>query len=209
MFAVKPPFLIKFFTKNYINWEIKTNKKVIYLTFDDGPIPEITPKVVEILAEFNAKATFFCVGENAFKHPEVLQLLIDNNHQIGNHTYNHLNAWKNDKKYYIDNVAKAQEVLNSPFFRPPYGKFNLKLLKALKKKYKIITWSVLTGDFNKKMSSEQCLYNALTYTKQGSIIVFHDSIKASEHLFYVLPRFLKHFTDKGFTFEVLKKEICV
>ena len=209
MHKTKSPLIVKFLTRHFLNWEIKTNKKVIYITFDDGPIPEVTPKVIKILAQYKAKATFFCVGENALKYPEVLKMLKDDNHVIGNHTYNHLNGWKNNAKYYSDNISKAQDVLDSPFFRPPYGKINLKALINLKKKYKIIMWSVLTGDYNQKVSSEDCLHNALRFTKGGSIVVFHDSIKASKHLFYVLPKFLQFFSEKGFTFEVLNSDICV
>jgi peptidoglycan/xylan/chitin deacetylase (PgdA/CDA1 family) len=200
-------------------WRKKVNDKVLYLTFDDGPIPGITEYVLEELDNFKAKATFFCVGDNIQKHPEVFKKIIFSGHLIGNHTFNHLNGWKTDDEQYLENIKKCDEVIfniageeffNSEFkiqniklFRPPYGLIKKSQIKKLRDQYEIIMWDVLTGDFNKDLTCEKCLHKAIKFTKQGSIIIFHDSIKAEKNLRYALPRFLDHFTGKGFRFEVL------
>jgi peptidoglycan/xylan/chitin deacetylase (PgdA/CDA1 family) len=187
-------------------------KKNIYLTFDDGPHPEITEWVLNLLKKYNAAATFFCVGENITKHPGVFEEIIFQNHTVGNHTFNHLNGWKSPNKDYIHSVLKAEEVIhNSKFinhksylFRPPYGKIKTSQAKFLiKEGYEIVMWDVLSADFDQNTSKEKCLQNVLKNTKPGSIIVFHDSEKAFKNLEYVLPKVLEYFSEKGFTFKAL------
>ncbi len=203
-----------------VTWKRKTAEKVIYLTFDDGPIPEATKYVLGELDRFNAKATFFCVGDNIVKHHEVFKKIIDEGHKIGNHTFNHLNGWKNENAAYFENIAKCDEILintinpdnhsayisngsTKKLFRPPYGKINKSQIKVLIENYEIIMWDVLTGDFDKKLKPENCLKKAIKFTGNGSIVIFHDSIKALPNLQYALPRFLKHFTEAGYRFETL------
>lgn len=199
---VRPPFLYKLLLPQLI-WKIKTEEKVIYLTFDDGPHPEITTEVIGILEKYKAKATFFCVGENVEKYPDTYQLILDKGHATGNHSYNHLNGWKVTRKKYFDNVEKCARLIDSHLFRPPYGKINLLHIPYLKIAFRIVMWSVLPHDYSKKISPQQCLKNALKYTDPGSIVVFHDSQKASENMLFALPRFLEHFTKMEYRFELL------
>lgn len=179
-------------------------EKKIYLTFDDGPVPVITPNVLDILKEENIKATFFCVGENVVKNNSIYQRILDEGHAVGNHTYNHLNGWNTHGNQYARNVLKCAEVLNSKLFRPPYGRAKKSQIALLSSQYKIIMWDVLSGDYDKGTTPEQCLKNVSTYVRNGSVIVFHDSIKAQTKLEYALPRFIKFAKEKGFEFEVLK-----
>ncbi|WP_299015873.1 polysaccharide deacetylase family protein [uncultured Polaribacter sp.] len=197
------------FFSNYI-WRFSMEKKEIFLTFDDGPTPQITPFVLQELKKHNAKATFFCIGKNIKNHPELFKELIEQGHVIGNHTQNHVNGWTNNTKGYIDNCLKCdatiQQFSKNPttqkLFRPPYGKIKTKQAKQLiKKGYKIIMWSVLSADFDSNITKETCLKNVLKNTKNGSIIVFHDSIKASEKLRFVLPKVLDYFSKKGYVFK--------
>ena len=202
LFLHKSPWLLKQFYKDVV-WDIPTEEKVIYLTFDDGPIPEITDWVLEQLKQYNAKATFFCIGENVFKNSEVFERVLLAGHQIGNHTYNHLNGWKTDNEAYFSNVLKCQEIIpiQSNLFRPPYGRITPKQVNTLKNDYKIVMWDVLTGDFEKYLSPEHCFKKTIQYTKPGSIVVLHDSVKAWQNMSFVLPKILKHFSEKGYRFE--------
>jgi peptidoglycan/xylan/chitin deacetylase (PgdA/CDA1 family) len=203
MYPIKIPKFIQHFFANY-TFSIPKPENVIYLTFDDGPIPEITPWVLEQLAIYDAKATFFMIGDNIRKYPEIYQQVIDGNHAVGNHTFNHLNGWKTDNETYFENVQKCAETIDTKLFRPPYGKLKPSQAKYLRKQYKIILWEILSGDFDKNISSERCLENVLNNTKNGSIIVFHDSLKAEKHLRFVLPKTLAYFHEKGFTFQLIK-----
>jgi peptidoglycan/xylan/chitin deacetylase (PgdA/CDA1 family) len=193
----------------------KTQKK-IYLTFDDGPISQITPRVLDVLKQYKIKATFFCVGENILKHPNVYQRILAEHHAVGNHTYNHLNGWNTHTNTYIDNVVlcdKAMEIGVSQqkiLFRPPYGKakksqINQLLTKNASKQidYSIIMWDVLSGDYDSKTSPEKCLSNVVNNVRNGSIIVFHDSLKSQKNLEYALPRFIEQAKANGFEFEKL------
>ncbi|MBC8320558.1 MAG: polysaccharide deacetylase family protein [Bacteroidetes bacterium] len=199
---VKSPAIIKKVFPDLV-WDIKTSEKEIYLTFDDGPHPEITRKVIELLDKYDAKATFFCVGENVMNYPNTFKLIIGNGHQAGNHSYNHINGWKVSNHDYFENIEKADQLINSHLFRPPFGRIMPSQIKALKEKYSIIMWSVLTYDFDMKVNQEKCLKNSIRATKPGSIIIFHDSKKAEKNLLYALPVFLQHFYDKGFAFKLL------
>lgn len=204
----KTPDSIKRLFPNYI-WDFYAKKeKTIYLTFDDGPIPGITEFVLDQLNIFNAKATFFCIGENIKKHPDVFDRIILENHSIGNHTMNHLKARKTSFSTYIENVQECEVKINDhteikdKLFRPPYGQLSKSKLAALRKQeYQIILWDVLSKDWDKNTSPEQCFNNVIENSKSGSIIVFHDSIKASKNLEFALPNVLKYFTEKGYIFD--------
>ncbi|GGH44652.1 polysaccharide deacetylase [Mangrovimonas yunxiaonensis] len=199
----KLPNIVKHVFPSY-TWSKQVATKTIYLTFDDGPTPEITPWVLDQLKQHHAKATFFCIGNNVAKHPETYQQLIDQGHAVGNHTFNHLKGWKTSPEAYIDNVLKAATVIQSKLFRPPYGQLTRKqgkMLMALG--YHIIMWDVLSIDWDKHLPKEQCLKNILKHTKPGSIVVFHDSIKAQKNMQYALPRTLAYFSEKGYQFKAL------
>lgn len=200
---VKTPFLVKFLLPKLV-WEVKTIKKEIFLTFDDGPHPEITLKVLDILDEYKAKATFFCVGENVDKHPQTYSEILKRGHKTGNHTYNHLKGWVTKNKEYYQNINKCAARIDSNLFRPPYGRIGLSQISTLKNEYSIIMWSVLSRDFDRKVKPDECLRNAVSNSKKGSIVVFHDSLKSAENMLYTLPKFLDHFSKQGFSFPVLK-----
>ncbi|WP_255077579.1 polysaccharide deacetylase family protein [Lacihabitans sp. CCS-44] len=187
-------------------WRIKTAEKKIYLTFDDGPIPEVTEWVLEQLKIFNAKATFFCVGENVLKHHEIYEKVVAAGHAVGNHTQNHLKGWKTENDAYLKNFTEFQnsiEIINkaqTQLFRPPYGQLKPTQAKEILKTHKILMWSVLTRDYDKSFNAEKCLENAIRKTKSGSIVLFHDSLKAQKNLYYVLPKYLVYFSKKGYAF---------
>lgn len=174
-------------------WRIAQSDEV-FLTFDDGPIPEATPWVLDQLNKYNAKATFFCVGENVDRYPEIYYRILEEGHSVGNHTYNHLNQWNTKNNEYLKNVDKASKSILSDLFRPPYGKITPTIISKLRKEYDIIMWDVLSGDFDPSISKEDCLENVTQNAKKGSIIVFHDSIKAIDKLKFVLPKVLDHFS---------------
>jgi len=200
VYAVKTPQIIQRLFPNLL-WRFPSKEKVLYLTFDDGPIPEVTPWVLDTLQQFDAKATFFCVGDNVQKHPKIFERLLSEKHSVGNHTFHHLDGWKNKKDVYLSDIKKCAKSLNSNLFRPPYGRLKPQQASVIQKDYKIVLWDVLSGDFDPKLSKEKCLENVLTYAKEGSIIVFHDSLKAEEKLRYVLPRVLKHYQKLEFQFK--------
>jgi peptidoglycan/xylan/chitin deacetylase (PgdA/CDA1 family) len=200
MYIVRPPYLLKRLYPSAI-WRKDSTQKKIYLTFDDGPVPAITQWVLNILKQQNIKATFFCVGENVVKHPEVFQQILNEKHSVGNHTYNHLNGWNTHTGEYIQNIEKCAEVVSSKLFRPPYGRIKKSQISMLKSQYSIIMWDVLSGDYDKTITPEQCLKNSLGTIRNGSIVVFHDSIKAQKNLEYALPRFIEYAKKNGFEFE--------
>jgi len=179
--------------KNLV-WRMPKDEKSIYLTFDDGPTPMVTPWVLDQLAEYNAKATFFCVGKNVKSYPEIYQRIIDEGHEVGNHTYNHVNGWKTKRRAYLTEVTKCARLVNSNLFRPPYGRLRQSHYKVLKSKYRVIMWDILSGDFDLKISKEKCLKNVVSNARRGSIVVFHDSIKACDNLYYALPRVLENYS---------------
>jgi len=183
-----------------------TLDRKIYITFDDGPISEVTPFVLAELKKVNAKATFFCIGDNIRKHPEVFQAVVNDGHSIGNHTFNHLKGWKTPDDDYLDNYKKCDELVESDLFRPPYGRIKRSQaakIQALNPNVKIIMWDVLSGDFDQSLSPEKCLQNVLKASVPGSIIVFHDSLKAFKRLEYVLPKALEYWQKQGYSFEKL------
>src|ERR1700761_4210793 len=174
MYLVKSPWLLKMLYPELV-WNIDQNNRCIYLTFDDGPIPIVTPFVLNILKEYNAKATFFCIGDNVNKHPDIFEQVKTDGHAIGNHTYNHLKGWKTENKIYLDNFLLANKLINTTLFRPPYGRIKrsqIKLLKEAKPGLQIIMWDVLSADYNINLKPEKCLQNVLKYTPNGSIVLF-------------------------------------
>ncbi|SHF72271.1 Peptidoglycan/xylan/chitin deacetylase, PgdA/CDA1 family [Flavobacterium fluvii] len=210
---IKTNSLIKTIFSNYV-WDVPNTENKIYLTFDDGPTPEITQWVLEELQKYNAKATFFCIGKNIEKHPEIFEKVINNGHSIGNHTFNHLNGWKTSTEEYLENVKLCESsisnlkskicTLKSALFRPPYGKIKSSQSKKLRQLgYKIIMWDVLSADYDTTITPEKCLENVLKNINSGSIIVFHDSVKAFPNLKYTLPKALEYCAAKGFVFEKL------
>jgi peptidoglycan/xylan/chitin deacetylase (PgdA/CDA1 family) len=211
-YLVKTPWLLR---KLYpgCTWQIPTREKVIYLTFDDGPHPDITPYVLDTLKQYQAKATFFCIGKNVVAHPDIYRRLLEEGHRTGNHTFNHLNGWKVQNDAYINNIIEASKYIDSNLFRPPYGritKFQVKILsdiaayKGSDRRFSIIMWDVLSGDFDKKLSAENCTLNVIRKTKPGSIVVFHDSEKAFPRMRASLPEVLKYFSEKGYRFEAIQ-----
>ncbi len=204
-FLVKTKKIFKLLFRNYV-WKIPTREKVVYLTFDDGPTPEITNWVLAELEKYNAKATFFCIGENVKEHPALFKSLSEKKHSVGNHTFNHLNGWKTKTDSYIENSVAAEIVINSIqkpqslLFRPPYGKIKLSQSRRLRKMgYKIIMWDIISFDFDESTTQEKCLRNVLDNISPGSIIVFHDSAKAFNNLEYVLTKTLAHLNENGYS----------
>ena len=202
MFFVKPPYLLEKLLPR-MKWRMPVNEKAIYLTFDDGPIPKITPWVLEMLQQFNAKATFFCVGDNVSNYPDIYSEILEKSHTTGNHTYHHLNGWKTVTEEYIKNTEKCGELIHSSLFRPPYGKLKPSQYSLLADQYSIIMWDVLSGDYDIKIAKEKCFQNIVKNAKEGSIVVLHDSQKAECNLKYALPRVLEHFSKQGFEFKAI------
>lgn len=184
-------------------WKINTHEKLIYLSFDDGPIPELTPWILSTLDAYHAKASFFCVGHNIEKHPHLLESMLNQGHTIANHSYNHLSGWETSNLDYILNVRKGAIITQSKLYRPPYGKIKPSQARFLKHHYKIIMWDVLSGDFDPDLTSEMCYQNVERNAGPGSIVVFHDSLKAMHKLKSVLPRVLEHFSLLGYQFKAL------
>jgi len=196
-------FLFRFFSREHLICEVSGKEKSLCLTFDDGPVPEVTPVILQILRERCVKALFFMVGENVQKNPGLFQAVVEEGHTIGNHTYHHLDGWKTPPAAYVEDVTRCNGLVNSRLFRPPYGRFTPSQYLMLRKKYRFVMWSVLTQDYAHHITPEKCLDIALKSTCPGSIIVFHDSLKASEKILFALPRFLDHCLEKGYRFEVL------
>ena len=202
-YFVKTPWWLK---KIYAacTWQMPVDEKIIYLTFDDGPHPAATPFVLGQLKKYNAKATFFCIGENVKGYPVIYKKIIEEGHAVGNHTYNHLNGWHTNDAIYMDNISEAKKYIDSNLFRPPYGKitkFQLRLLASEKYQLKPIMWTTLSGDFDLKITKEKCLKNVLANSGNGAIVVFHDSEKAYEKLLFALPKVLQYFSERGYKFE--------
>lgn len=199
------PKILRSYYPNLI-WEgSSTSEKSVYLTFDDGPIPEITPWVLDLLREYETKATFFCIGDNVRKYPEIYLRIISEGHSVGNHTYNHLKGWGSIDAEYIENVKLASELIDSKLFRPPYGRIKKSQIGLLENDYQIIMWSVLSGDYNRRRSPQQCFLNVKRNIRPGSIIVFHDSIKAERNMKYAVQKTLELFKAQGFTASLFDK----
>lgn len=203
MYLTKTPNFIQSLFPNFV-WRLPSDTKVLYLTFDDGPVPEATPWILDVLQEYNAKATFFCVGENVTKYPEVFERVIKEGHTIGNHTYNHKSGWDSDNVSYFRNIRKCATEVKSNLFRPPYGRIKPKQAQFLQRFYKIIMWDVLSGDFDDSITADDCLQNILKGTKNGSIIVMHDSVKTIAKNKIILPKLLDHYISLGYEFRNLE-----
>jgi peptidoglycan-N-acetylglucosamine deacetylase len=209
-YLTKTPVLLK---KIYpaCTWNFSRDEKVIYLTFDDGPHPVATPLVLDTLREYNAKATFFCIGKNVAAHPEIYRRIISEGHSVGNHTQNHVNGWKTPDDLYIQDIAAARKYIDSRLFRPPYGrisKFQVRLLTASENVkqpviFKVVMWDVLSGDFDISLSADKCTKNVIANTQNGSIVVFHDSEKALPRMNVALKGTLEHFSRENYQFNAI------
>ena len=202
MSLVQPAILIRKLLPGSI-WRMPGSGKTVYLTFDDGPTPGVTEQVLSMLAEVGAKATFFCIGNCVEKHPELYNKLLEDNHAVGNHTYSHKNGWKVSLNNYLEDVEKCNQIFKSKLFRPPYGKLSPRQFILLRKSYTIVMWDVLSMDYDTRLSSDICLNNVLHNVRNGSIITFHDSLKAWPRLKVILPLILKELSNKGFSFSVI------
>jgi peptidoglycan/xylan/chitin deacetylase (PgdA/CDA1 family) len=204
MFIEQPP---KFFRALYpqAHFRMNPDEKAVYLTFDDGPIPEVTPWVLSLLAEHSVKATFFMVGDNVRKHPDEFRMVIEAGHRIGNHTYNHIRGFEYSAEQYLANVEKANELMHTDIFRPPHGHVGFRQYHTLKHHYRIIMWDLVTRDYSKRMTPEQVLDNVKHYVRNGSIITFHDSLKSwnNGNLQYALPRAIEYLKSEGYEFKLL------
>jgi peptidoglycan/xylan/chitin deacetylase (PgdA/CDA1 family) len=185
-------------------WRMPIDKKVVYLTFDDGPIPEVTPWVLDLLMEHNIKATFFAVGENVFRYPEIFEQIVEDGHAVGNHTYHHLQGLKSDNKTYYKDIVHANKMIGSNLFRPPHGWLKRAQYRYLSGKYKIIMWDVISCDYNRNITKEEVLNNVLEFAREGSIITFHDSLKAESHLKWALPRAIEALKAQGYEFDKIE-----
>ncbi len=206
MFIEQPPCFYRMFFPGAI-WRINPSEKQVFLTFDDGPVPEITPWVLDILDKYHVKACFFCVGDNVRKYPEIYQMILDRGHSVGNHTYHHRQGLKSFTKTYSANVEMAQELIQSKLFRPPHGHMRINQFFRLKRKYKVIMWDVITRDYSNKMTARGVLNVVRRYTRPGSIIVFHDSFKAWPRLKEALPKSIEWLKSRGYDFGEIEKQV--
>jgi len=207
-YTVKMPWLIK---KLYpsLTWEKPTDKKILYLTFDDGPHPTATTFVLDELKKYNAKATFFCIGKNVVNYPDIYKRILDEGHTIGNHTQNHLNGWKSANAAYMNDIAEAAKYIDADLFRPPYGRitsFQAKHLRSAMRgrNAKVVMWDVLSADFDTSITAEKCVENVVFNSRPGSIVVFHDSEKAFLKIQHIIPKILMFFSEKGYVFDAIK-----
>ncbi len=210
-YFIKTPWIIKRLFYSYV-WSIPSKEKEVYLSFDDGPHPQITSFVLQQLKKYNARATFFCIGKNVLLYPDVYKQMLEDGHSVGNHTFNHLNGWAASVEEYCEDVRQASQIIATNLFRPPYGKIKKKQAKKIQKvinykQPKIILWDVLSGDFDTSITKEQCLKNVLNNYSTGSIIVFHDSEKAFKNLEYVLPNVLQKLSNEGFVFKKIQMDV--
>ncbi len=200
------PYWLRLLGGPGLMWEMPAGDKAIYLTFDDGPTPGTTPRILDLLQEADVGATFFCVGANVEKYPETYRQILQAGHATGNHGHNHLKGWKTDTATYIENTNRCRQLVDSRLFRPPYGKITHAQRRALLNNYDIIMWTVLSRDYDPQVSRERCLSQSWKYTRPGSIIVFHDHLKALDKVEYVLPRYIEMAREQGYDFKVLSFE---
>ncbi|GHE23139.1 polysaccharide deacetylase family protein [Sphingobacterium griseoflavum] len=203
MYFVNAPFFLRWLYPK-VTFNRSRKDKVLYLTFDDGPIPEITPFILDTLASYQIKGTFFCVGDNINKYPDLFHRTQREGHQVANHTYNHLKGWNTRDDAYLANIAECEELTKTSLFRPPYGRAKKSQLRRIYPSFEVVFWDVLSGDFDTKLSPEECFRNVVKHSKNGSIIVFHDNIKAIPRIRYTLPKAIEYFQSRGFTFDVLR-----
>lgn len=197
-----PQFLKKLFP-SFI-WDYNTGKKIVYITFDDGPIPESTAWTLNLLKEKNVKATFFCVGDNVKKYPKIYRNILEKGHAVGNHTHNHLRGFTNQTQSYIDNVKLASQYIDSKLFRPPYGMIKRSQAQRLLKDYKIIMWDVLSEDYRQDITPEECYQAVFENIRPGSIILFHNHVKSETNMRYALPKLIDELRNRGFEFGLCK-----
>jgi len=202
MFIEQPPWLYRVLFPGTI-WRLPADEKCVYLTFDDGPIPEITPWVLDLLDKYQVKATFFCVGENVQKYPETYQMILDRGHQVGNHTFNHIQGIRFWTKNYIANVEKAETLIQSNLFRPPHGHMRFPQIILLRKRFKLIMWDVVTRDYSPHMTPNGVFNVVKNHTRNGSIIVFHDSLKAEKNMREALPCAIEWIQKQGYQFKLI------
>lgn len=205
MFIEQPPLFYRILFPECV-WRLHRKRKCVYLTFDDGPIPEVTPWVLDTLDQYGVKATFFCVGDNVRRNPELFEEIKRRGHNVGNHTMNHLQGIKVTSQRYLRNVLEAHRYINSPLFRPPHGLLRWAQASILREQFTIIMYDLVTRDYSNKLSGEDVLNNVKRYARKGSIIVFHDSLKAEKNLKYALPRAIEWLKSKGYTFELIKAQ---
>nr|WP_320118020.1 polysaccharide deacetylase family protein [uncultured Marinifilum sp.] len=201
--CLRPPAILKFLFPNFV-WRYNSGHKKVYLTFDDGPIPESTPWTLNLLREKNVKATFFCVGDNVKKYPQLYQQIIKDGHAVGNHTFNHLRGWSQNTLKYVENVVLASDFIDSKLFRPPYGLIKRAQAKHLLAEYKIIMWDVLSGDYRQDITPERCYRDVMKKVRPGSILLFHNHVKADKNMRYTIPRLIDDLHEKGYEFEICK-----
>lgn len=203
MYLIKTPYLVKKVFSKFV-WDVPASKNTIFLTFDDGPTPGVTDLVLEVLDKYQAKATFFCIGEKVAQHYALFEQIKTKDHTVANHTFSHVNGKQTSKENYLENFQKCEETFATKLFRPPYGKITKAQYDEILKTHQIIMWDVLSGDFDDSISKEKCWKNVKENTNEGSIVVFHDSEKAKEKLLYTLSKTLEHFSNKGFEFKALQ-----
>ncbi len=203
MYFVKTPSIIKPLGRDFL-WNFPRDKKEIYLTFDDGPTTGVTEQVLDLLKAYNSKATFFCIGKNIEQNPQLFERIKNEGHATGNHSYSHQDGWKTCTFSYVKDAMKGNEKIQSSLFRPPYGRITLGQSSLLKKKFKLVMWDVISGDFDQRISKEKCLSNVVKNAQGGSIVVFHDSAKAADNMLFALERSLKHFQDEGYTLRAIQ-----
>lgn len=203
MLIEQPPLLLRWIYPRAL-WRMDKNEKAVYLTFDDGPIPHITPWVLDLLDQYGIKATFFMVGDNVRKHPEEFRMVVERGHRIGNHTFNHIRGFEYLSQNYLANTDKANEYLHTDLFRPPHGHMRWTQYHVLKKKYRIVMWDLVTRDYSKHLTGPQVFAKVKKYVRNGSIITFHDSIKSEPRLKYALPRAIEWLLAQGYTFKVFE-----
>jgi peptidoglycan/xylan/chitin deacetylase (PgdA/CDA1 family) len=200
MLIEQPPKLLRWLYPRAL-WRMDKNVKAVYLTFDDGPIPNITPWVLDLLDKYNIKATFFLVGDNVRKHPEEFKMIVERGHRVGNHTFNHISGLKYLSYNYLENTNKADELINSTLFRPPHGWMRWGQYIVLSHRYTVVMWDLVTRDYSKRLNGHQVLRNVKKYVRNGSIITFHDSIKSEKNLKYALPRAIEWLLEQGYEFK--------
>ncbi len=205
MYLTKTPGIVKPLSSDLI-WDIKTREKELFLSFDDGPEPEVTPEILEVLQSYKAKASFFCIGKNVENHPDIYQRIVDEGHSVGNHTFNHEKGWDTTLMTYLRSVAQCSQYVKSNLFRPPYGRIRRNQAAALRRKYHLIMWDVLSADFDAEVNPQKCLDNVVKNARSGSIIVFHDSLKCKENVLYALPRVLQIFGSEGYKFSAITED---
>ena len=204
MFIEQPPQIIRYLYPSAI-WRMDKDERAVYLTFDDGPIPRVTPWVLDVLDKYGIKATFFMVGDNIRKHPDEFRMVVERGHRIGNHTFNHIRGLSYDINSYLENTDKAcRMMMNTNLFRPPHGYMSPKQYAELKKRYKIIMWDLVTRDYNRKFTGDQILQKVKKYARNGSIITFHDSLKSEENIRYALPKAIEWLMEQGYEFKVFE-----